>query len=131
MQDKVQSLYQGRPARLRGANSNVSISFLDDYEELEQFSSLSYSAQEVPTNMATHGISVFEQFCKLSMLMDKILSSIYAENYEEKDKTHLLSTARSLHRDLERWRSALPEHLDLNLSDIRKFSLTPHALSLM
>ncbi|RSL47386.1 hypothetical protein CEP54_013431 [Fusarium duplospermum] len=35
--DKVQSIYQGRPARLREADNRVPIQFLDEYEELEEF----------------------------------------------------------------------------------------------
>jgi hypothetical protein len=64
--------------------------------------------------------------------MDKILSSIYAENSGEKNSVRLLDIAHSLHGELEQWRSALPEHLDMNLSGSQRSSeLTPHALSLM
>ncbi|OKL62290.1 hypothetical protein UA08_02308 [Talaromyces atroroseus] len=132
VQDKVQALYQGRPARLRWSDVNVPISFLDDYEELEQFSALSYSAVDVPTGFSTRSVSIFEQLCKLSIIMDKILSSIYGENFGEKNVTTLLSIAQSLHSELEHWRKGLPEHLDMNMSNSKvSSSLTPHALSLM
>lgn len=127
----MQSIYQGRPARLREADANVPILFLDDYEELEQFNSLSYSRTEIQPSFPTRSVSVFEQLCKLSIIMDRIISGIYAENCKMRASDEILSTARSLHGDLERWRNALPEHIGISLSKSSAGSLTPHTLSLM
>ncbi|PCG92683.1 Transcription factor [Penicillium occitanis (nom. inval.)] len=131
VQDKVQSIYQGRPSRLREQDVNVPISFMDDYEELDQFTSLSYAREEILMSFPTRSVSVFEQLCKLSLIMDRILSGIYAENCSSKSTSYLLNTARSLHQDLEDWRKALPEHLNMNFDSSSHPPLTPHALSLM
>lgn len=131
VQDKVQSIYQGRPARLREQDVNVPISFMDDYEELDQFTSLSYAREEILMSFPTRSLSVFEQLCKLSLIMDRILSEIYAENCSSKSASHQLNTARSLHQDLEHWRKSLPEHLNMNFDNSSHPPLTPHALSLM
>lgn len=104
---------------------------MDDYEELDQFTSLSYAREEILMSFPTRSVSVFEQLCKLSLIMDRILSGIYAENCGSKSTSHLLSTARSLHQDLEDWRKALPEHLNMNFDNSSNPPLTPHALSLM
>ncbi|KAH8689158.1 putative nitrogen assimilation transcription factor nirA [Talaromyces proteolyticus] len=129
--DKVQSIYQGRPVRIREVDINVPIFFMDDYEELEQFSALSYDLEESPISITTHSVSVFEQLCKLSIIMEKIISSIYTEKSRLKDPNHHLGVAKSLHAELNRWRNALPDHLIPKLSNPSRPSLTPHAFSLM
>lgn len=104
---------------------------MDDYEELDQFTSLSYAREDFAMSFTTRSISVFEQLCKLSIIMDRILSGIYAENCNSKSTSELLNTARSLHEDLEYWRKSLPEHLKLNFDISSNPPLTPHALTLM
>ncbi|EED14997.1 nitrogen assimilation transcription factor nirA, putative [Talaromyces stipitatus ATCC 10500] len=131
VQDKVQSIFQGRPARLREADVNVPISFMDDYEELEQFTSLSYAQTELNLSFPTRSVSVFQQLCKLSIIMDRIISGIYAENCSLKSTSKLLDTACSLHQDLKDWRKSLPEHLNMDFDNTKTPPLTPHALSLM
>jgi hypothetical protein len=102
---------------------------MDDYEELDQFTSLSYAREDISMSFPTRSVSVFEQLCKLSIIMDRILSELYAENCNSKSTSHLLNTARSLYQDLGGWRASLPEHLILNFDS--STPLTPHALSLM
>lgn len=127
--DKIQSIYQGRPARLREVDINVPICFLDDYEELEQFSSLSYTPTEHPLNRPTHSVSIFEQLCSLSIIMDKIIHCLYTEKSVSKDPKHLFGLSQSLHAELKHWRNALPEHLVVKPTNPQ--SLTPQSLSLM
>ena len=131
VQDKVQSIFQGRPARLREQDLNVPIAFMDDYEELDQFTSLSYAREEISLSFPTRSVSVFEQQCKLSLIIRRILSGIYAENCSSRSTPQLLNTARALHQDLENWRKSLPEHLNMNFDASSNPPLTPHALSLM
>lgn len=104
---------------------------MDDYEELDQFTSLSYAREDIFMSFPTRSISVFEQLCKLSLIMDRILSGIYAENCNSGSTSQLLNTARAMYQDLEYWRRSLPKHLNMDFDSSSNPPLTPHALSLM
>ena len=120
MLDKIQSIYQGRPARLRNRDNSVPILFLDEYEELEAFDTTGYSASPGGVGQPTYSISTFEHLCKLSAIADSILNNLYAEQSTERDPQELLKAAQSLQNDLERWRGSLPVQLLVNpsISDV-------------
>jgi hypothetical protein len=132
--DKVQSIYQGRPARLRETDNSVPILFLDEYEELEPFDTLGYSANPAPLGLPTLSVSTFEQLCKVSTIADRILSALYTEKSSQKDPKELSSTSQSLHAELIEWHEHLPAQLSVNLNgtdDASTFVVLPHVLSLM
>ncbi|KAJ4087645.1 hypothetical protein NW756_007793 [Fusarium oxysporum] len=129
--DKVQSIYQGRPTRLREHDNRVPILFLDEYEELEDFHTRTYSAQPSQLDCPTHSVSTFEQLCRLSIIMDRILCALYAEKSDAKSADGLWQTAMSLHRDLQSWKDGLPEYLRVDLNDSASSTILPHNLSLM
>ncbi|KAK5120581.1 hypothetical protein LTR85_006237 [Meristemomyces frigidus] len=131
--DKTQSIYQGRPARLRNGDTQVPISFLDEYDELEPFSTLTYSAKQAQLGTATRSVSTFRQLCKLSIVADTILSNFYTEKSCATDSAMLSQALRTIQADLECWRAALPAHLSLvgDGRDSNEFDILPHTLSLM
>ncbi|KAF4946740.1 hypothetical protein FGADI_10944 [Fusarium gaditjirri] len=129
--DKVQSIYQGRPTRLRELDNRVPIAFLDEYEELEDFHTRTYSAQPSQLDCPTYSVSTFEQLCKLSVIMDRILCALYAEKSDAKSADGLWKTAISLHRDLQSWKDGLPVYLKLDLNNSASSTILPHNLSLM
>ncbi|EXK29799.1 hypothetical protein FOXG_20600 [Fusarium oxysporum f. sp. lycopersici 4287] len=129
--DKVQSIYQGRPTRLREHDNRVPIVFLDEYEELEDFHTRTYSAQPSQLDCPTHSVSTFEQLCRLSIIMDRILCALYAEKSDAKSADGLWQTAMSLHRDLQSWKDGLPVYLRVDLNDSASSTILPHNLSLM
>ncbi|KAF2164409.1 hypothetical protein M409DRAFT_25286 [Zasmidium cellare ATCC 36951] len=129
--DKVQSIYQGRQCRLRVADSNVPISFLDEYEELEPFNTVTFAAIATQTCIPTRAVTTFEQTCKLSVIAESILSTLYAEKASSTGVEELLGAARGLHGDLERWKASLPSHLNLDWNNLRWFNVLPHTLALM
>ncbi|KIL88692.1 hypothetical protein FAVG1_07940 [Fusarium avenaceum] len=128
--DKVQSIYQGRPTRLREQDNSVSTMFLDEFEELEDFSTHTYSAQPTRLGCPTYSVSTFEQLCKLSTIMDRIICALYSEGSSAKGAEELWETARSLHRQLKSWKDGLPEHLTVQLHDSSNSTILPHTLSL-
>ncbi|RSL75134.1 hypothetical protein CEP51_011160 [Fusarium floridanum] len=129
--DKVQSIYQGRPARLRESDNRVPIQFLDEYEELEEFNTNTYS--ELPTQLGcpTYSVSTFEQLCKLSIIMDRILCNLYSEKSCSRDPQELLDASNSLHTKLRRWRREIPAHLMVHLNNPSNSTILPHTLSLL
>lgn len=131
--DKMQSLYQGRPASLRDTDVLVPIKFLDTYEELEYWQPFAYSSRppDHPGSPA-YSVSTFAALCKLSLAMSDILSSIYTERSVDQTPATLSSTLEHLQCKLDEWQSALPEHIQLDKTgpdDLTAF-LPPHVFSL-
>ncbi|KAF5620115.1 Nit-4-like protein [Fusarium sp. NRRL 52700] len=129
--DKVQSIYQGRPTRLREHDNRVPITFLDEYEELEDFHTRTYSAQPSQLDCPTYSVSTFENLCGLSIVMDRTLCALYAERSATKNADQIWQTAQSLHLDLQSWKDSLPECLRVDLNDPTSSSILPHNLSLL
>ncbi|KAF5613679.1 Nit-4-like protein [Fusarium tjaetaba] len=129
--DKVQSIYQGRPTRLREHDNRVPIAFLDEYEELEDFHTRTYSAQPFQLDCPTYSVSTFEQLCKLSIIIDRILCALYAERSATKNADQIWQTAHSLTRDLKSWKDGLPDSLRVDLNDPASSNVLPHNLSLL
>lgn len=111
--DKVQSVYQGRPVRLRDADCSVPMSFLDEFEELEQFHSRTYSALPAQTDIPVRSLSTFEQLCKLVIISESIIAILYTEKSAVTSPIFLLQALPSLRNQLRHWRNSLPAHLDL------------------
>ena len=129
--DKVQSIYQGRPVRLRAADCSVPALFSDDYEELESFNSLTFAVTPQQLNTPTRSISTTSELCRLSVIAESIVATLYTDSTREKDTQDLMEAYNLVVVDLERWRNSLPEHLDLRWQDMSKFDILPHSLSLL
>ncbi|KAI1059817.1 hypothetical protein LB506_008904 [Fusarium annulatum] len=129
--DKVQSIYQGRPTRLREHDNRVPIVFVDEYEELEDFHTRGYSAQPSQLDCPTYSVSTFGQLCGLSIIMDRILCALYAERSATKTADQIWQSAQSLHHDLKSWKDGLPECLSVDLNDPTSSNILPHNLSLL
>ncbi|KAL3487808.1 fungal-specific transcription factor domain-containing protein [Aspergillus germanicus] len=129
--DKLQSVYQGRPARLREHDNCVPIGFLDEYEELEPFSTAGYAAEPTSLGYPGYGVSTLEQLCKLSVIMDRVLFNIYAESSSQKDPHELFRVSDSLDEDLKAWRKGLPTHLAGLLFGVGNAPVLPHTISLL
>ncbi|EPE35777.1 Zn2/Cys6 DNA-binding protein [Glarea lozoyensis ATCC 20868] len=129
--DKLQSLYQGRPSSLHKFNTNLSIDFTDEHEELELFNTLTYSETASNLMYPVYSISIFRETCKLCMILDKVILSLYSEDSSSKRPEELLreSTARTV--ELDNWKNTLPTQLNLDLSNSCTRTYLPHALSLI
>ncbi|VUC31504.1 unnamed protein product [Clonostachys rosea] len=129
--DKVQSIYQGRPSRLKDIDNSVPILFLDEYEEYELFHTLTYSATPQQLARPTYAVSTFQELCRLSMIMDRIIQSIYSEKSSSTSPAELSNTLQSIQTALESWRMSLPTHLSIQLDNPAITSVLPHTLSLL
>ena len=129
--DKTASIYQGRPLRLSGAICNVPVTFNDEYEELEAFDSTTFAEQPRLYTVPTYSVSTFRELCKLSIIMDKILSEIYAGSKQYRDASDLFQTALILHHELKCWLSEIPPHLDVQLHSKEASNVLPHTLALL
>ena len=129
--DKLQSLYQGRPARLHEFVTKLPVTFLDEHEELESFDSSSYTQPGDYIMSPAYSISTFQESCKLSTILDRILLVLYTEKSGSEDPDDLLRKSSSLHAELENWRENLPSHLDLKPSDAITKTPLPHTLALL
>jgi hypothetical protein len=106
--------------------------FLDEYEELEPFDTLGYSATPAPLGLPTLSVSTFVQLCKLSTIADHILSVLYTEKSSQKDPEELFRISQALHADLIKWHELLPAHVSVNLDSLDRANtgvVLPHILS--
>ncbi|KAK1700775.1 fungal-specific transcription factor domain-containing protein [Colletotrichum godetiae] len=128
--DKIQSLYQGRPASLKESDTLVPIKFLDTFEEFENWKPFAYStdATNYPGSPA-YSVSTFTYLCRLSVVMSDILSCIYTERAFDKSAAELSTMLQTLSSKLATWKDALPAHLvfDPKRNDVVP---PPHVLSL-
>lgn len=128
--DKVQALYQGRPASLQDFDTKVSLSFLDQYEELEHWQPFAYSdAQSYPGSPA-YSVSTFTELCKLSLILNGILNKVYSERSSNRTPQELMATLSSLDAQLRSWQHGLPGHLQFNNSTMQT-TPPPHVISLL
>lgn len=132
--DKIQSLYQGRPASLQAFDSQVPLTFLDRYEELKQWQPFAYpgGVQSYPGS-AAYSISTFTELCKLSVILNSILNKVYSERSSKDDPTDMITTLSFLDSQLTMWHDALPGHLRFSagMEQVITPPPPPHVLSLM
>ncbi|KAK7947872.1 uncharacterized protein PG986_008758 [Apiospora aurea] len=128
--DKIQSLYQGRPATLRESDTAVPIKFLDTYEELQNWQPFAYSVKstQYPGSPA-YSVSTFTSLCRLSVVMSDILSCIYTERTFDRNAVDLCAVLEGLNSKLAAWKDGLPEHLTFD--PVKSTQIPPpHVLSL-
>jgi len=128
--DKIQSLYQGRPASLKESDTLVPIKFLDTYEEFENWRPFAYSVHSThyPGSPA-YSVSTFTALCRLSVVMSDILSCIYAERAFDQSSAQLSTVLESLNTKLAAWKNSLPAHLNFDPNKSTQIP-PPHRLSL-
>ncbi|KAJ5332594.1 uncharacterized protein N7506_006377 [Penicillium brevicompactum] len=128
--DKIQSLYQGRPTSLQDFDTNVSLTFLDHYEELENWKPFAYTNVQSYPGSPAYSVSTFTELCKLSLILNGILNKVYSERSSNRSPEELLSTLRDLDAKLDGWHKALPDSLRFGNS-VTEVAPPPHVLSLL
>ncbi|KAJ5554184.1 hypothetical protein N7513_004143 [Penicillium frequentans] len=128
--DKIQSLYQGRPASLQDFDTKVSITFLDQYEELEHWQPFAYTDVQSYPGSPAYSVSTFTELCKLSLILNGILNKVYSERSSNRSSQELITTLNALDEQLKGWHDALPEHLRFG-NPTTQITPPPHVLSLL
>ncbi|RHZ68737.1 hypothetical protein CDV55_107322 [Aspergillus turcosus] len=128
--DKIQSLYQGRPASLQHFDSKVLLSFLDHFEELEPWQPFAYSDVQSYPGSPAYSVSTFTQLCKLSLILNEILNKVYSERSSNRSPQDLIATLNTLDVQLKNWHAALPDHLRFD-NETTGAVPPPHVLSLL
>ncbi|KAI7394265.1 hypothetical protein KC336_g16143, partial [Hortaea werneckii] len=130
--DKIQSLYQGRPATLQYAACQVPITFNDTYEELEHWLPFAYTSTPSYTGSPAYSVSTFTELCKLCIILNSVLDKVYREKASDEQPSRLVDDLHSLESELETWSNNLPPHLAFNAQHSEPTSTTPppHVLSL-
>ncbi|KAJ6120456.1 hypothetical protein N7523_004736, partial [Penicillium sp. IBT 18751x] len=128
--DKIQSLYQGRPASLQDFDTKVSLTFLDHYEELEHWQPFAYTDVQSYPGSPAYSVSTFTELCKLSLILNSILNKVYSERSSNRSPQELLTTLNDLDTQSKDWYNALPEHLQFS-NPATQVTPPPHVLSLL
>lgn len=126
------SLYQGRPVSLQEADTSVPISFLDKFEENEDWTPFAYGSDShtVHNGGPAYSVSTFTALCELSKIMNQILNSIYAERIFDRSPSDLSQMLDDLHSRMENWNLSLAPHLQFDPLRPRTVMPPPHVLSL-
>ncbi|KAF7179601.1 hypothetical protein CNMCM7691_008649 [Aspergillus felis] len=128
--DKIQSLYQGRPASLQHFDTKVQLSFLDHFEELEPWQPFAYSDVQSYPGSPAYSVSTFTQLCKLSLVLNEILNKVYSERSSNRSPQDLIANLNALDLQLKDWHAALPDHLRFD-NETTGAVPPPHVLSLL
>ncbi|KAE8389428.1 hypothetical protein BDV23DRAFT_194496 [Aspergillus alliaceus] len=127
---KFQSLYQGRPIRLREADASIPLGSLDEYEEYDQLDSVSYGRPLSYLAIPARYVSTLRRYCSLSIVMPRMLETLYTEHSVSGDPSVLFESSASLGRQLQSWYDNL--HPGLTAEPLGPFASTasPHTLTL-
>lgn len=128
--DKIQSLYQGRPASLQDFDTKVSLTFLDHFEELEHWQPFAYSNEQSYPASPAYSVSTFTQLCKLSLILNGILNKVYSERSSNRSPQDLIATLNCLNQQLKEWYDAIPDFLRFE-NKTNEMTPPPHVLSLL
>ncbi|OGM46241.1 hypothetical protein ABOM_004859 [Aspergillus bombycis] len=129
--DKCQSLYQGRPIRLREADSAIPLGCLDEYEEYDLFDSASYGSSIALPPAPAHTVSILKRYCSLSSIMSRILDTLYTECSTSRDPVILFECSTSLNHRLQSWYEELPSGLTVGtMGSSTTTTASPHILTL-
>ncbi len=130
--DKMQSLYQGRPATLRARGEHVPIKFLDTYEELEQWYPFAYTNGTSYAGSPSYSVSTFRELCKLCIILHDVLDRMYGEGTERRSTETMIQDLESLETRVHGWKKSLPDHLILDecIAGISDNLPPPHVFSL-
>ncbi|KAK4557109.1 hypothetical protein LTR86_006090 [Recurvomyces mirabilis] len=130
--DKIQSLYQGRPAALQHQDCQVPFSFLDEYEELEHWVPFAYSGADEYSGSPGYSVTTFTELCKLCIILNQVLNRVYNSRGGPDQSDVLLQDLQRLEADLNAWTNAMPVHLRLPqaIATAAVDAPPPHVLSL-
>jgi hypothetical protein len=128
--DKIQSLYQGRPASLQDFDTKVSLTFMDSYEELEHWQPFAYSDVQSYAGSPGYSVSTFTELCRLSLILNGILNKVYSERSSNRSSEELINTLNGLDAQLKEWHESLPDFLRFSSEGIQT-TPPPHVLSLL
>ena len=130
--DKMQSLYQGRRASLRALEGQVPITFMDTYEELEDWHPFAYTSGTSYPGSPSYSVSTFKEFCRLCIILHDVLDRMYCEGKEKRGTDELVHDLESLEARLQTWMIELPKHLTIDLREggSRTNLPPPHVFSL-
>lgn len=117
--DKLQSLYLGRPIAIHIQDTHVSLDFMDVLDEREPWvpysSSLPQSHTGEPQPKATpkpmFSVSCFREFCRLSKIMTRIINNFYVIG---SNAASAKASLKSIEDSLSWWKENLSPQLRLD-----------------
>ena len=130
--DKMQSLYQGRPASLAASEGHVPIDFLDTYEELEFWQPFAYTNGTSYPGSPSYSISTFKEMCRLCVILHDVLEQMYCEGKARCAPNDVVRDLEALEARMQQWKQGLPDHLhiDCERANVAQQLPPPHVFSL-
>lgn len=112
--DVTQSLYLGRPCMFATQEARVPLSFLDTFEEMNEWrpfaDPISSVGQCLYEPRPAHTLSTFTSLIRVMQIATQVcdLYGIHAMKY---DSRYVLDKKLSIEKQLQKWSSGLPKHL--------------------
>jgi hypothetical protein len=127
--DKIQSLYLGRPVSLQYQEQKISQEFLDTYEESEPWEPY-IDRVTYPTFInsykphASNAVSNFQAMIRLSEIAEKLIQSVYSMGSAKQSPETMIASCDDIQAALRSWKRDLPKHLHLH------YDAPPHQITL-
>ena len=128
--DKIQCLFQGRPPLLRQGSFNTPLEFLDEYDELDEFQSITYTTNQHRSGLPSLNVTLLTKLCGLALIIERILCEVYPESTRDMRRQNN-SVSEDIKSDLSKWRQSLPPEVDYLSSPRGKSVLLPQSLCLL
>ncbi|KAI9930701.1 hypothetical protein MW887_011457 [Aspergillus wentii] len=128
--DKIQCLLQGRPPLLRQVDFNTPLEFLDEYDELDQFQSLTYTETHQP-GIPSMNVTLLTKLCEVSIIIERILCDVYSESARDTRPSQDTNVSERIKSDLNAWRNSLPLQIDYLSYPTENAVLLPQSLCLL
>jgi hypothetical protein len=101
---------------MRFSESNVPMTFIDDFEEFEPFHGDSFSClsgASVP--ILCHHISQLQMYASLCIIMERIHVRMYRmRDLDATDGSTVHTEIATLWQDLRQWKATVPTHLSIS-----------------
>ncbi|OJJ82739.1 uncharacterized protein ASPGLDRAFT_174246 [Aspergillus glaucus CBS 516.65] len=129
--DKIQCLLQGRPSLLRKRDFNTPLKFLDEYDELEQFDSISYKTNHQQLGIPALNVTLLTKLCELSVIIEHLMCEVYSESTPNARLSQKMNVCERIKSDLSQWRKTLPPQMDYIAHSGDPGFVLPQALCLL
>ena len=116
---------------LQWDDCRVPLDFLDQYEERELWQPLEGSGSRHYPQTPAYSVSTFTSLCKLCIIMNEVLNTIYTKRSQEHGLESLAAHIKPLQAKLTQWFDGLEDHLRFNAFDPVQVVPPPSVLSLL
>jgi len=107
------------------------LKFLDEYDELEQFDSISYTTNRHQLGIPSLNVTLLTKLCELSVIIEHLMCEVYSESTPNAQLSQKMNVCERIKSDLSQWRRTLSPQMDYIAHSGDPGSVLPQALCLL